>query len=638
MELTTPLRGTDQKRLLASHEWPCSYDVPLRFIPTNAFLRNGVGVPIDRRDGFFRGRDRVVGDPSTATRLRAVSGFDGRVSGVFGCLVVIGVLLLAFFAVLVARPTLLQGGSSSTTPAIELLTFGSVARFGALPSPPPSPPPPPLPPSPPPPSPPTPPPPPQPPSPPRPPPAPSPPPSVPPPPPPECYDADFWFSEHMQTAQTNDTCARLLTLYPGVKCSSIARMRTVLRLFAVDVSPLIACCHCSGYKTYHYTAPPALPPPPRQPPNPPPPECPPSPFNPPPTPSPPLAPCSWLCAVFVGENSLTHASEYCHHELWFKKPFVDSSPHVDAEACQITDRLTGKLVEQGKFLHPSYSDVNAMRQDPVYNGVEILPLRPVKFSAAHAFRNLNVGSELERIGRLPEIDIDTRQPRMLTRARLDDENDWLSTPFVPDLIASSLPIVDERVLEEIVSFAGTSFAPSPSRPPSPSPPPPSRPPSSPPPSPPPPASPPPPPPPTTPPTTPPPGVPPPSPSSPPAPPGGYDACVCVAMHPSPPPIEPPPMAPPPDAPSPPTAPPPVPPPTAPPPLPPPPGPPSERRCFDSCGVLTPYGTTVSYTNDGTCDDGGPGSEFYACFEGLDCADCGVRFVPYPPPPPPPLPL
>lgn len=183
--------GPEQNPLLASHEGqrPCPPDggtldlYPLRFIPnpieTTTFIRNGIVVTTERRDGTFRGRERSVGDPSAnagrATRLRSgfVGGFTGRVGGVFGCLVVVGVLLLALFAVLVARPTLLQGLSgSSSTPAIEVLNLGSVARFGALPSPPPSLPPPPHPPSLPslpPPSPPTPPPPPPPPQPPQPP-------------------------------------------------------------------------------------------------------------------------------------------------------------------------------------------------------------------------------------------------------------------------------------------------------------------------------------------------------------------------------------------------------------------------------------------------------------------------------------
>ena len=380
-------------------------------------------------------------------------------------------------------------------------------------------------------------------------------------------------------------------------------MRTVLRLYAVDVTPLIACCHCSGYTTYVYTAPPALPPPPRHPPSPPPPAGPPLPSTPPPIPSPPLAPCSWKCAVFLGEDSLKHASEFCHHELWYKGDEDHAQPHVDAEACQITSRLNGKLVEQGEFLHPAYSDIGAKRLDPIYDGVGINALRVVELPDPAASRRSL--TKIERIGTLPEVEVSPT--RIVTRARRSaDDEDGVSVPFVPDLSDSSLPTVDKRGLQEIVP------PPSPTTPPPPSHPPP--------------------------PVVPPPTAPPPSPTTPPAPPGGFDACVCLAQHPSPPPIEPPPTAPPPTAPSPPTAPPPVPPPTSPPPSPPPPGPPSERRCFESCGVLTPYGSTVSYNHDGTCDDGGPGAEFSTCVEGADCHDCGVRFVAYPPsPPPPPMP-
>lgn len=31
-----------------------------------------------------------------------------------------------------------------------------------------------------------------------------------------------------------------------------------------------------------------------------------------------------------------------------------------------------------------------------------------------------------------------------------------------------------------------------------------------------------------------------------------------------------------------------------------------------------------YTNDGVCDDGGEGSEYFRCAFGTDCADCGIR--------------
>ena len=41
----------------------------------------------------------------------------------------------------------------------------------------------------------------------------------------------------------------------------------------------------------------------------------------------------------------------------------------------------------------------------------------------------------------------------------------------------------------------------------------------------------------------------------------------------------------------------------------------------------PYCTnTCTFAGDGTCDDGGTGSEFHACAYGTDCADCGPRAV------------
>eukprot|EP00966_Prymnesium_polylepis_P027823 642941-Prymnesium_polylepis.1 len=49
------------------------------------------------------------------------------------------------------------------------------------------------------------------------------------------------------------------------------------------------------------------------------------------------------------------------------------------------------------------------------------------------------------------------------------------------------------------------------------------------------------------------------------------------------------------------------------------------------------GGVSQYAQDGTCDDGGPGSAYATCRLGTDCADCGAR-APSPPPPPltPPL--
>lgn len=34
--------------------------------------------------------------------------------------------------------------------------------------------------------------------------------------------------------------------------------------------------------------------------------------------------------------------------------------------------------------------------------------------------------------------------------------------------------------------------------------------------------------------------------------------------------------------------------------------------------------TCVFSNDGDCDDGGPGAQYDYCELGTDCADCGVR--------------
>ena len=62
-------------------------------------------------------------------------------------------------------------------------------------------------------------------------------------------------------------------------------------------------------------------------------------------------------------------------------------------------------------------------------------------------------------------------------------------------------------------------------------------------------------------------------------------------------------------------------------------------CYNTCH---PANTEMNLqTQDGLCDDGGPGSEWSDCLYGTDCADCGPRCGPMPPPappapPPPPL--
>jgi hypothetical protein len=66
-------------------------------------------------------------------------------------------------------------------------------------------------------------------------------------------------------------------------------------------------------------------------------------------------------------------------------------------------------------------------------------------------------------------------------------------------------------------------------------------------------------------------------------------------------------------------------------------------CVNECTRTSgEYSFVSDYNSDGSCDDGGSGSEYSFCSEGKDCADCGPRTVPYPPlppysPPPPPPP-
>lgn len=45
--------------------------------------------------------------------------------------------------------------------------------------------------------------------------------------------------------------------------------------------------------------------------------------------------------------------------------------------------------------------------------------------------------------------------------------------------------------------------------------------------------------------------------------------------------------------------------------------PAAAQCADSCGS----------SNDGECDDGGPGSIYDICAFGTDCGDCGPRIAP-----------
>ena len=50
-------------------------------------------------------------------------------------------------------------------------------------------------------------------------------------------------------------------------------------------------------------------------------------------------------------------------------------------------------------------------------------------------------------------------------------------------------------------------------------------------------------------------------------------------------------------------------------------------CYDAltdCFADTVCSDTCIYAFDGTCDDGGSGSEYDVCAYGTDCSDCGAR--------------
>ena len=144
--------GTERKPLLfvpADEERPLPppqlHQQTLRFVPelvdTAAVIRNGRVVRTNEPDDPFRGRERVVGDPlagRNATRrpVGFLRGFSGRAGSCFGCICVLGLLLLIGLGVLVARPTLLIPGETATA-GVGVLNLGSVAKFGSTPSPPP---------------------------------------------------------------------------------------------------------------------------------------------------------------------------------------------------------------------------------------------------------------------------------------------------------------------------------------------------------------------------------------------------------------------------------------------------------------------------------------------------------------------
>jgi hypothetical protein len=53
-------------------------------------------------------------------------------------------------------------------------------------------------------------------------------------------------------------------------------------------------------------------------------------------------------------------------------------------------------------------------------------------------------------------------------------------------------------------------------------------------------------------------------------------------------------------------------------------------------VTAQCSNTCAHSNDGDCDDGGPGAQYTSCSLGTDCGDCGSRTSPPPPLAPPPL--
>ena len=50
----------------------------------------------------------------------------------------------------------------------------------------------------------------------------------------------------------------------------------------------------------------------------------------------------------------------------------------------------------------------------------------------------------------------------------------------------------------------------------------------------------------------------------------------------------------------------------------------DQACNEMCIWTDEEGDSRNDSNDGYCDDGGPGSDYSYCSLGTDCADCGVR--------------
>ena len=450
------------------------------------------------------------------------------------------------------------------------------------------------------------------------------PPAKPPPsPPPPCSDGAFWFGS---SQSLGITCHNFSGPTPSHRCNDAS-----LHLYgmATSVLPAIACCACNQDNTYTWTPPP-YPPSPISPPSPPPsPSTPPMPVTPPP---PPLAPCTMFC---FQASTWDAASEWCHAELW-QVNFTGPIPEFTPDMC-----VTVEHQAQSPPLPPEAGETSRRLE------VQRLPEIPsIVFLGSRESGSAEVGSgpvespfpSVPVVALPPFVPaIPSPPPPLFTfyeppppstpphvrRRRLDEDgfemfDDGIALELNEDLQLAELDnavssfsslYMNARQLQEAVSIGYPIQPPPPAEPPPPSPPPP----------------------PTEPPPPPPPSVP-----------LYYESCICLSRPPpSPPPPSPPPPLPPPLPPPPPPPLPKPPPPDAPPPTLPPWRPGTNFTCEDSCTTWGRYSggfVYISLESDGSCDDGGPGSEFSLCTLSHDCADCGPRVTPGPwAPPLPPAP-
>ena len=205
------------------------------------------------------GRQRVAPQPRARYRRRRRWAWAPDLLTV---LLVLAVLLVAVFVTSLTKPEWFGLEPGSSIRGWSINSDPNAAAPRAPPSPPSPPPPPPSPPSPHPPPPPSPPPP----SPPWAPPPPTHPPLLPSSPRAPCADDQFWFAEAgaSPTTPTDETCASLEVTHGAAPCVH-AELVATHRLFAVDVTPLLACCFCNGHRTFAYALSPSSPAPPTQP-------------------------------------------------------------------------------------------------------------------------------------------------------------------------------------------------------------------------------------------------------------------------------------------------------------------------------------------------------------------------------------